>query len=149
MKFESKWLTPSDCDFRGLASELSLKLQNITGDSGKNSFSIDDFDPDKDGCIVVYVNKIAVACGVFRFYAPNTCEFKRMYSKCAGAGGFLLSQLEVQAFNRGYTKVLLSTRRVNNQAVRFYLRNSFNEIEPFGRYVGVEKSICFGKQLFT
>ncbi|WP_325894574.1 GNAT family N-acetyltransferase [Grimontia sp. NTOU-MAR1] len=126
-----------------------MKLQNITGDSGQNSFSADDFDPDKDGCIVVYVNKIAVACGVFRYYEPNTCEFKRMYSKYVGAGGFLLSQLEFEAFNRGYTKVLLSTRRVNTQAVRFYLHNSFNEIEAFGRYVGIEKSICFGKQLFT
>ncbi|EOG7704956.1 hypothetical protein ACLINR_004491 [Vibrio parahaemolyticus] len=63
MRFEHKKVEPSNIDFQSLVAELNSSLNQITNDSGESSFSSDAFDSSKDGCIVVYLNKVAVACG--------------------------------------------------------------------------------------
>ena len=147
MAFEYIKTEPTHADFLVLVAELNLSLQQITNDSGERSFSAEAFDPEQDGCLIVYDNKEAVACGVFRSSGNETCELKRMYSKKSGAGSFLIKQLEVYALSKGYRRAVLSTRRVNEKAVGFYRRHAYAEIEPYGKYVGAAKSICLGKRL--
>lgn len=149
MKFEHKKVEPNNIDFQALVAELNSSLSQITNDSGESSFSSDAFDSSKDGCIVVYLNNTAVACGVFRFHQGETCELKRMYSNTSGAGSYLLEQLEHYAVEKGYKNAILSTRRVNLNAVNFYLRNSYSETGAYGKYVGVRRSICLAKALVT
>ena len=122
-------------------------LNNIAKDSGESSFSSDAFEAELDGCILVYSDGEPIACGVFRHHANETCELKRMYSKLTGAGKFLLKQLEAYAVRKGYCKAVLSTRRVNYKAVGFYERNFYTESEPYGKYTGVERSICLSQTL--
>ncbi len=149
MRFEHKKVEPNNIDFQSLVAELNSSLSQITNDSGESSFSSDAFDSSKDGCIVVYLNKIAVACGVFRHHQNEVCELKRMYSNKPGAGGYLLKQLECYAVEKGYKKAVLSTRRINLKAVNFYRRNSYLESGAYGKYVGVKRSICLSKALVT
>lgn len=149
MKFEHKKVEPSNSDFQSLVAELNSSLTQITSDSGESSFTSDAFDSSKDGCIVVYLNSVAVACGVFRYHESEVCELKRMYSNKSGAGSYLLKQLECYAVNKGYRKAILSTRRVNSKAVSFYERNSYSESSAYGKYVGVKRSICLSKVLVT
>lgn len=149
MRFEHKKVEPSNIDFQSLVAELNSSLSQITNDSGESSFSSDAFDSSKDGCIVVYLNKVAVACGVFRRHQNEVCELKRMYSNKPGAGSYLLKQLECYAVEKGYKKAVLSTRRINSKAVNFYKRNSYSESGAYGKYVGVKRSICLSKALVT
>ena len=149
MRFEHKRVEPSNIDFQSLVAELNSSLSQITNDSGESSFSSDAFDSSKDGCIVVYLNKVAVACGVFRYHQSEVCELKRMYSNTPGAGTYLLEQLESYAIEKGYKNSVLSTRRVNFKAVNFYLRNAYSESDAYGKYVGVRRSICLSKALVT
>ncbi|SBS38943.1 hypothetical protein MSP8887_03566 [Marinomonas spartinae] len=149
MKFEHKKVEPSNENFQLLVAELNRSLSQITGDSGESSFLPEVFDSSKDGCIVVYLNKFSVACGVFRYYQNEVCELKRMYSNTSGAGSYLLEQLECYAVEKGYKKAVLSTRRVNLKAVNFYQRNSYSESRAYGKYVGVKRSICLSKVLVT
>ncbi|WP_341274545.1 GNAT family N-acetyltransferase [Vibrio vulnificus] len=149
MKFEHKKLEPSNSDFQSLVAELNSSLTQITSDTGESSFASDTFDSSRDGCIVVYLDTVAVACGVFRYHENEVCELKRMYSKKSGAGSYLLKQLECYAVTKGYKKTILSTRRVNSKAVSFYERNSYSESSAYGKYVGVKRSICLSKVLVT
>ncbi len=149
MKFEHKKVEPSSSDFQSLVTELNSSLAQITSDSGESSFASDTFDSSKDGCIVVYQNNVAVACGVFRYHESEVCELKRMYSNKSGAGSYLLEQLERYAVNKGYRRAVLSTRRVNSKAVSFYERNSYSESTAYGKYIGVKRSICLSKVLAT
>ncbi len=149
MKFEHKKLEPSNSDFQSLVAELNSSLTQITSDTGESSFASDTFDSSRDGCIVVYLDTVAVACGVFRYHENEVCELKRMYSKESGAGSYLLKQLECYAVTKGYKKTILSTRRVNSKAVSFYERNSYSESSAYGKYVGVKRSICLSKVLVT
>ncbi|WP_242658966.1 hypothetical protein [Vibrio sp. 10N.222.47.A9] len=88
MEFEYKKVKPNNRDFQSLITELNLSLRKITNDTGESSFVSDTYDPLKDGCIVVYLNDSAVACGVFRYHESEICELKRMYSNKAGAGSY-------------------------------------------------------------
>ncbi|TWD38790.1 hypothetical protein FB440_107168 [Vibrio crassostreae] len=147
MEFEYKKVEPNHRDFQSLITELNLSLRQITNDTGESSFASDAFDSLKDGCIVVYLNDSAVACGVFRYHESEVCELKRMYSNKAGAGSYLLKWLECFAIEKGYRKAVLSTRRVNSKAVNFYFRHAYSESSAYGKYVGIDRSICLSKML--
>jgi len=129
--------------------ELNLSLSEITKNSGESSFSADAFDSALDGCIVVYFNKTPVGCGVFKHRSSEVCELKRMFSKQPSAGAFILRELEKYAVEKGYRRAVLSTRRINHKAIKFYERNHYSESKPYGRYIGVQKSVCLSKELCT
>ncbi|GAL35317.1 predicted acetyltransferase [Vibrio maritimus] len=147
MHLKYKITDPKCEDFSVLVQELNTALDLITADTGESSFERDEFNPVTDGCIVVYAQDKAIACGIFRKHQDGSCELKRMFSKVKGAGSYLISQLEWYARQKGYERAVLSTRRVNELAINFYKRQGYREIEPYGKYVHTDRSICLGKAL--
>lgn len=147
MKFQYRETQPDDPEFLSLVAELNLALSQITNDSGESSFTPQAFNPKTDACIVLSSNGTAVACGVFRFHDRQSCELKRMYSKQRGAGSYLIRQLEACAIRKGYRQAVLSTRRVNTQAVGFYQHQGYRECGAYGKYVDAPESICLSKVL--
>ncbi|CCN37572.1 putative Acyl-CoA N-acyltransferase [Vibrio nigripulchritudo SFn27] len=139
--------SPDSSDFQALINQLNRSLTQITQDSGESSFQAEEFSPQRDGALVGYDQDEPVACGSFRFHQQGICEVKRMFSAKPGSGSALLIALEDFARSKGYQRAILSTRRVNTQAVNFYLKNGYVEIPPYGKYVGREISICLGKSL--
>ncbi|WP_092207701.1 GNAT family N-acetyltransferase [Desulfoluna spongiiphila] len=134
-------------DSISLVNELSEILSRITGDSGKSSFNEYEFEQNGGKFIVAYENDNAIACGSIRQFDEESCEIKRMYSRKSGLGKQVLKELENQAKLLKYTKLMLSTRRVNLKAVNFYMRNGFIEIPPYGKYKSRKESICLAKIL--
>lgn len=147
MHLKYKITDPKCEDFSALVEELNVILDTITTDTGESSFVRDEFCSRTDGCIVVYDQGKAIACGVFRKHQDSSCELKRMFSKVKGAGGYLISLLESYARQKGYERAVLSTRRVNELAINFYKRHGYSEIEAYGKYVHKDRSICLGKVL--
>lgn len=141
---------PFSSDALSLMGELSECLQNITGDSGKNSFDVHDVCNDR-AMFVIARNQSgkAIGCGAFRPMDETTAEVKRMYAKekGMGVGNKILSYLERQAHNMGYKTFRLVTRIVNANAVSFYERNGYSKIPNYGKYVKRANSICFEKNL--
>ncbi len=142
-----KHVVPHEVEAQQLIEELSTVLHGITGDDGKSSFVEEQFNPDQDVFVVALLNGKPVGCGAFRAHSARTCEIKRMYSKVHGVGTALLQHLEETAVEFGYTQAILSTRRVNTQAVTFYQRHGYQESTPYGKYRGSAISVCFGKAL--
>lgn len=130
-----------------LIKELSSILNTITGDSGTSSFNMETFEPERDSFIVIKKDNTAVACGSIRCVNNNTCEMKRVYSKVKGLGLKTINILEKKAKEHGYTQIILSTRKVNTNAVNFYLKNGYIEIAPYGKYKTTNVSICLGKNI--
>ena len=130
--------------------ELSEYLQDITGDSGKNSFDVNDVCNDR-AIFVIARNQSgdAIGCGAFRPMDETTAEVKRMYAKekGMGIGKKILSYLEYRAYDIGYKTLRLETRIVNIKAVSFYERNGYRKIGNYGKYAGQANSICFEKNL--
>jgi ribosomal protein S18 acetylase RimI-like enzyme len=82
-------------------------------------------------------------------FDTGTAEVKRLYSRssAAGVGKAILGQLEGDAAASGYRKMILETRAINHRAIRFYERNGFTPIQPYGAYVGQFDARCFEKLL--
>ena len=139
---------PESADAIFLLNRLSESLTEITGASGEASFDVSDvFAP--RAVFVIARNEAgeAVGCGALRPLSEETGEIKRMFSKQRGAGHAVLKYLEAKAFEMNYKELRLETRRVNEYAVNFYLRNGFHPIPNYGKYIGRPDAICFAKFL--
>jgi len=147
--FVFKQASPDNSDFIRLVNDLRVVLISITRDSGDSSFKADEYNCEKDAYGLVYRDSKAVACGGFRSHVTQACELKRMYSMHPGAGSYLLTQLEQLALSKGYREAVLSTRRINTNAIEFYHRHAYTEIKPYGKYAHQHKSICMGKTLIS
>lgn len=142
--------SPFSSDAISLMDDLSECLQDITGDSGKNSFDAKDVCNDR-AIFVIARNQSgkAIGCGAFRPMDETTAEVKRMYAKDKGMGigNKILSYLEHRAHDIGYETLRLETRIVNAKAVSFYERNGYRKIPNYGKYAERVNSICFEKNL--
>jgi ribosomal protein S18 acetylase RimI-like enzyme len=89
----------------------------------------------------------AVGCGGLRPVIDEVCEIKRMYAKYRGQGigGEILHKLESYAQKYGYKTIWLETRKVNENAVRFYLQQGYRVRSNYGKYIGRNEAICFEK----
>ncbi len=142
---------PRSEDAQLMMEELSQCLNQITGDSGINSFNVEDVCHKRAVFAIARdKNGFPVGCGAFRpFENEKAAEIKRMYArkKASGVGSRLLAFLEEEARQMGYTCLRLETRRINTGAVNFYLRHGYKIIPNYGKYIYNEKAVCFEKQL--
>lgn len=142
--------SPFAADSISLMDELSKCLQDITGNSGKNSFDANDVCNNKSLFVIARNQEgTAIGCGAFRPMNEATAEVKRMYAKekGMGVGNKILAYLEHQAYHMGYKSLRLETRIVNSKAVSFYERNGYRKIPNYGKYEKRTESICFEKDL--
>ncbi|WP_437608286.1 GNAT family N-acetyltransferase [Erwinia sp. V71] len=137
-------------DAQALMAQLSTVLQQITGDSGQHSFNAADLQHPA-ACFAVARDQQgnALGCGAIRPLTQDVAELKRMFARegAQGTGSALLHFLEAEAATLGYREIWLETRRVNQQAVRFYLRRGYQPIASYGRYIGNPEAQCFAKTL--
>jgi len=139
---------PSSTDATLVLSELSAILKKLTGSSGEASFNIDDLKDEKSIFLLARTeNGVPLGCGSLRPMDELTTELKRMYAKESGLGMKILIALEQNAIRLGYKILKLETRKVNERAVSFYLRNGYEITENYGKYVGNDKAICFEKRI--
>lgn len=141
---------PNEPDAMILIDELSKSLEAITGSSGKDSFNTNDVCAPRSLFAVAYnENGEAVGCGGIRPINENIAEVKRMFAKIKanGIGTEILSYLEMQARKLGYSGLWVETRLINEQAVSFYKKMGYAQIQNYGKYVDNLNAICFEKKL--
>lgn len=141
---------PTTADANMLLEELSLELEQITGNSGKHSFDISDIS-DTRAVFAVARDQSgqAVGCGALRVLSDDIAEIKRVYSriKQSGIGKEIVGFLEKKATELGYVSIYLETRLINENAVSFYERLGYQRIPNYGKYQGNSEAVCFEKRL--
>lgn len=104
-----------------------------------------------DTVVIAYEEGIPAACGCFRQFQAGTIEIKRMFVKPEfrgrGISRLILSELEKWAVELGYTKSVLETGNLQEEAIHLYHRSGYSEIPNYGNYKGTETSICMSKIL--
>lgn len=142
--------SPLDQEAVLLMEELSKTLESMTGNSGKHSFHAEDVTESRALFAVAYTDdECAVGCGAIRPVTKDIAEVKRMYArnKGEGIGRQLLLYLQEEAKSMGYQVLYVETRKINQGAVAFYLKNGYQIIENYGNYKGREEAICFEKRI--
>jgi putative acetyltransferase len=107
--------------------------------------------PDVAVFLVAYDGRRAVGCGGLRIIGDGVGEVKRMYVDSAkrgtGVSTALLKALETWAIEHQLRSLRLETGDLLVAAQRFYEREGFTSIPPFGPYVGSTLSRCYERQV--
>ena len=108
--------------------------------------------PSADDMTVYYVafqDDVPVGCAGLRRLDAEHGEIKRMYVDPAvrgtGVAVALLRRVEDDARAFGWTRLVLETGERQPEAMRFYEREGYRSIPPFGYYVGSSISRCYEK----
>jgi putative acetyltransferase len=107
--------------------------------------------PDVVVFLVAYDHGTAVGCGGLRLIEDGVGEVKRMYvdpaKRRTGVSTAILEALEAWAIEQHLHTLKVETGDLLIAARRFYDREGYQRIPPFGPYVGSTLSICYAKQL--
>jgi putative acetyltransferase len=102
--------------------------------------------------VIAFSGDQPVGCGAIRAYDTDSMEIKRMYVdpsfRGRKLGKLILQELESWARELGFTCCMLETGREQPEAIALYLKAGYQEMENYGPYRGMPKSICFRKSLY-
>ena len=113
-------------DARMLLEELNNTLLGILGHNGTAHVCLDDFSCERAFFLVGYDGRNPVCCAGIRKLDAATGEIKRVYARKnrKGIGAALLAELEKQAQEAGYERLVLECREGNPHAIEFYKRKA-------------------------
>lgn len=137
-------------DFTALVKLLDAELAELDGDEHIFYAQLNKTDKIKH-VIVAYENGKPISCGAIRAYSPMITEVKRMYTvpenRGKGIATKVLNELEKWASELSYQKCILETGWRQPDAIRLYEKNGYKRISNYGKYAGIENSICFEKEI--
>ena len=101
--------------------------------------------------VIAYENGNPVGCGAIREFNPGTMEIKRMYTspewRGKGIATKVLTELEIWATELSNEKCVLETGKRQPEAIELYKKNGYKIIPNYGKYAGIENSVCFEKEM--
>ncbi|RXM49914.1 MULTISPECIES: GNAT family N-acetyltransferase [unclassified Chryseobacterium] len=137
-------------DFKTLVKSLDANLAEHNGEDDAFFAQFNKIDMIKN-CIVVYIDETPAACGAFKELSEDTVEIKRMFTdpefRKRGLGSSIVKELENWAKDLGYKKAVLETSKDLTNAISVYEKSGFQKIPNYGQYIGVDSSVCYGKDL--
>lgn len=140
----------SDPDFQVLVSHLDHELWNELRED-QSRYEQYNKVPDLPTVVLIYVNKIPIACGCFKKYNDDTAEIKRMFVekqyRGKGMSKFILDELERWAKESGFSFAILETSIRFKAARGLYTIAGYTIIENYGQYTGLKESVCMKKEL--
>ena len=137
-------------DFIELVKLLDAELAVLDGDEHAFYAQLNKTDKIKH-VIVAYENDKPISCGAIREYSTATMEVKRMYTipnnRGKGIATKILNELEKWASELAYQKCILETGKRQPDAIWLYQKNGYKAILNYGKYVEMENSVCFEKEI--
>ncbi|SNS43424.1 GNAT family N-acetyltransferase [Rhodococcoides kyotonense] len=145
---EENWDTPVGAQLRAAQrAELDARYGNSSHEPGVA--------PSADDIAVFVVARdddtVGIGCGALRLLGDGEAEIKRMYvipaERGGGAAVAILRELETWARIRGIRVLKLETGSGQPDAVRFYEREGYSQIDAFGPYAAEPTSLCYARTL--
>jgi GNAT superfamily N-acetyltransferase len=101
--------------------------------------------------VIAYSGEIPVGCGAIRPIDDDSTELKRFYVereyRNKGIAKQILSALEAKAKERGFNRIKLEAGAKQPEALNFYIKQGYYEIDKFGEYIECESSLCYEKRI--
>ena len=135
-------------DFRALVEKLDAELSLRDGPDHGFYHQFNGIEG-LDRVVVAYEGGISVACGAIKPFEADSMEIKRMFVlpeyRGQGASQKVIRALEVWAWESGATRCVLETGKRQPEAIAFYRKSGYVQIENYGPYRDIENSLCFEK----
>ena len=104
-----------------------------------------------NNAVVIYSDKVPVACGAFKKYDDETVELKRIFvvkeNRGHGFSKIIVSKLEEAARASGFRFTVLETGKKQPEAISLYKNSGYEIIQNYGQYAGDDNSVCMKKIL--
>lgn len=137
-------------DFISLVKKLDALLAELDGEEHVFYNSLNKIDK-LNQVVVAYEDDKPVACGAIREHGPNVMEVKRMYTledhRGKGIASKILRELEKWAAELECNKCILETGKRQPDAIHLYIKQGYKRIPNYGKYLNIENSVCFEKEL--
>ncbi|MGB5189273.1 GNAT family N-acetyltransferase [Robiginitalea sp.] len=137
-----------DPDFRLLVEKLDAELSLRDGPDHSFYHQFNGIE-DLDRVVVAYEGSVPVACGALKPFGGEAMEIKRMFVlqlyRGKGAAQKVIHALEEWARESGLSRCVLETGKRQPEAIAFYQKTGYVQIENYGPYRGIENSLCFEK----
>jgi putative acetyltransferase len=142
---------PKDEDLLALIAKLDEYLYSLYPSEEVFVVHLDEPKVSDVVFVIAYLDNVAVGCGAYRPLDEHSCELKRIFVDPAyrkkGIASALLSFLEQETAQAGFTSLLLETGLMQPESIELYKKFGFVDIERFGEYVDCHSSVCMGKAL--
>ncbi|WP_353717338.1 GNAT family N-acetyltransferase [Dyadobacter sp. 676] len=142
--------TSDNPDFQNLTTELDDELCRIYN-TNKEDYEEYNRITGLPTVVLAYEDGIAIACGCFKPYDPQSIELKRMFVKPGfrgrGIASIMVSELEQWARGLGYRAAILETGKSQPEAIALYRKLGYSDIPHFGEFPEESRSVCLGKDL--
>ncbi|QYR23498.1 GNAT family N-acetyltransferase [Paenibacillus sp. sptzw28] len=142
---------PDNTDLARLIKKLDEDLlQRYPADE---IFGVDFDDPNINevAFIIAYSGEIPVGCGAIRPIDDDSTELKRFFVereyRNKGIAKQILSALEAKAKGLGFNCIRLEAGTKQPEALSFYIKHGYYEIDKFGEYIECESSLCYEKRI--
>lgn len=140
----------SNYDFIQLVGELDSFLRVYDGEDHAYYSQFNKIDS-LNFVVVAYDDDIPVGCGAIKHFSDEAMELKRMYVKLEkrgkGIAGMILKDLENWSAELNYSKCILETGNLLEEAIHLYKKSGYQLMPNYGQYIGIENSLCFEKRL--
>lgn len=141
--------THENTDFGRLTDMLDKELSIRDGEEHA-FYSQFNFIDTLSHCVVLKVDGTPASCGALKPFEDNAMEVKRMFThpdfRGKGLATSVLAELEKWAKEEGKERCVLETGKNLPEAISLYQNRGYVAIPKYGQYVGVEGSVCFGKE---
>jgi putative acetyltransferase len=150
-----KLVPDATCDVRALIGELDGILSAEYPPEQRHGLALDAIFRPNIRFFLARMDGVAIGCGGVAWFS-DFAEVKRMYVRDVGRGRgvapALLTRIETEARDAGFTLLRLETGVRQVAALRFYHRAGFRICAPFGVYAemapqAVATSVFLQKQL--
>jgi GNAT superfamily N-acetyltransferase len=140
----------SNPDFRLLIPQLDKELADRYGEL-QTIYDRYNQIIDINTVIIACRDNEPIGCGCFKQIDEHSVEIKRMFVKAEARGlgiaTAILSQLELWAWENGFSYTVLETGDKQHEAIALYQKLGYTIIPNYGQYSGMESSICMQKEL--
>lgn len=104
-----------------------------------------------NNAVVIYSDKVPIACGAFKKYDNETVELKRIFvvkeNRRQGLSKIIVNKLEEAARTSGFRTAVLETGKNQPEAINLYKNAGYEVIQNYGQYAGNNNSVCMKKNL--
>lgn len=142
--------TSDNLDFQQLVVALDAYLRIVDGDDHAFYAQFNKTDS-LSNVLVCYDQEVAIGCGAFKAYDPQTVEIKRMYTlpeyRGRGVAKNIMAALEEWAKEEKYSVSILETGYLQKDAIALYTKIGYEVMENFGQYEGISTSVCMQKTI--
>lgn len=123
----------------------------VGGKENRKSFIPYNLSSSIENVLIVFCNNKPVACSGLKRYSDTVVEIKRVWVEPDYRGNHIaknmMQYLEGKAKQLGFSRMILQTREIMNDAVMLYTSLNYYKINNYPPYDKLDGAICLAKDI--